>query len=410
MNKKTLILLCDTYPFSNGEYFIDDELKVIASSFEKVIVLTNSAQQLNNGTRFVPSNAVVDVVSTKKSVRILDLQYFFLFFKEVYYLIYHLKMRLNFLRIKIILNEIYRSIIYKKKIIDYLEHSSIDINAVVFYSYWLDYKSLSLALLAKERKAFTTVSRAHRWDIYFEENPAAYLPFKRFIINSLSKTFSISQDGKDYLENLPGVQKEKVGLSRLGKSTGISPNFLKQMPDSFIICSCSSLTHVKRVDLIIQVLRLLKTKNVCWYHFGEGSLRQRLEELARLQLDNCSFEFVGALENAKLFEFYKNNFVDLFINLSESEGIPVSIMEAQSVGIPVIATEVGGVSEIVNSNNGWIFPKHFDELIVSATIDTYFLSSKNAIMQKREAAYQNWEKHYNGQINYLNFSHQLLNC
>ena len=96
--------------------------------------------------------------------------------------------------------------------------------------------------------------------------------------------------------------------------------------------------------------------------------------------------------------------------MSASEGIPVSIMEAQSVGIPVIATEVGGVPEIVNSCNGWIVPKHFDAITISTIIDTYFLTSKNAIMHKREAAYENWKKYYNGQINYLNFSHQLLSC
>ena len=44
----------------------------------------------------------------------------------------------------------------------------------------------------------------------------------------------------------------------------------------------------------------------------------------------------------------ENNF-DLHINLSEYEGIPVTIMESMSLGIPVIATDVGGVSGLLQT-------------------------------------------------------------
>ena len=55
----------------------------------------------------------------------------------------------------------------------------------------------------------------------------------------------------------------------------------------------------------------------------------------------------GHLDNNEIFNMYKNNSYDYFITLSESEGLPVSIMEAISCGIPVIATAVGGITEIV---------------------------------------------------------------
>jgi glycosyltransferase involved in cell wall biosynthesis len=51
------------------------------------------------------------------------------------------------------------------------------------------------------------------------------------------------------------------------------------------------------------------------------------------------------------------NSVDLFLNVSTTEGVPVSIMEAFSAGIPVYATNVGGTSEIVNSGNGKLMDK-----------------------------------------------------
>ena len=50
------------------------------------------------------------------------------------------------------------------------------------------------------------------------------------------------------------------------------------------------------------------------------------------------------------------NDFDLFVNMSLSEGIPVSIMEAISFGIPIIATNVGGNAEIVNDETGVLIP------------------------------------------------------
>jgi len=48
------------------------------------------------------------------------------------------------------------------------------------------------------------------------------------------------------------------------------------------------------------------------------------------------------------------------MNLSETEGIPVSIMEAQSAGVPILATNLGGTSEIVNNENGFLVEKDFN--------------------------------------------------
>ena len=52
------------------------------------------------------------------------------------------------------------------------------------------------------------------------------------------------------------------------------------------------------------------------------------------------------------------NQVDLFCNVSEYEGVPISIMEAMAYGIPCLATHVGGVSEIVNCQTGILIEKN----------------------------------------------------
>ena len=66
----------------------------------------------------------------------------------------------------------------------------------------------------------------------------------------------------------------------------------------------------------------------------------------------------GFQDNEKIMDFYRNNPIDIFINVSTNEGVPVSIMEAISFGIPIIATNVGGTNEIVINNiTGWLVDK-----------------------------------------------------
>lgn len=54
--------------------------------------------------------------------------------------------------------------------------------------------------------------------------------------------------------------------------------------------------------------------------------------------------------------------------MSLSEGIPVSIMEAISFGIPIIATNVGGNAEIVNDETGVLIPVNIDQAAFNETV------------------------------------------
>ncbi|MBR3947223.1 MAG: hypothetical protein IKJ56_09025 [Bacteroidales bacterium] len=66
MKHNTLILLCDSYPLSAGEFFIDDEMRVIAPKFNNVLIYTASSGSDENLNRFVPDNAEVVSFSRQK--------------------------------------------------------------------------------------------------------------------------------------------------------------------------------------------------------------------------------------------------------------------------------------------------------------------------------------------------------
>ena len=116
---------------------------------------------------------------------------------------------------------------------------------------------------------------------------------------------------------------------------------------------------------------------------------------------------MGNLENTEVFNFYKDNQIDVFINTSSSEGIPVSIMEAQSFGVPVIATDVGGTKEIVNSKNGFFLSSNpSNDEIASAIIDA--ANNNDKWTQKRIHSYNSWKEKYNAEENYSIFAKKLV--
>ena len=94
--------------------------------------------------------------------------------------------------------------------------------------------------------------------------------------------------------------------------------------------------------------------------------------------------------------------------MSSSEGIPVSIMEAMSFGIPCIASDVGGNQEIINHNvNGILLKSNPDFTDVKNTIEEIASKTPEQYRKISQNAYQTWEKHYNSETNYTNFTKLL---
>ena len=109
-----------------------------------------------------------------------------------------------------------------------------------------------------------------------------------------------------------------------------------------------------------------------------------------------------------MLEFYANHHVDLFMLTSTYEGIPMAVMEAQSFGIPVMATNVGGINEVVNDTNGFLLDKNFDAKEAAEKVRNYFFASAESKKSYRENAFNNWRKNFNASVNYPDFIEQVL--
>ena len=173
--------------------------------------------------------------------------------------------------------------------------------------------------------------------------------------------------------------------------------------------SCSNVVPVKRLDLIIDALKYVTEVNVRWTHFGDGVMLDEVKKLAEQLPENVVTDFRGNIKNDELMRIYEKESFDLFVNVSSSEGIPVSIMEAMSFGIPCIATDVGGSGEIViDRYNGILLKDDFRIQDFIQALDWYLKMDSNTILELRKNVYLSWERKYNAETNYTEFVEELL--
>jgi len=117
----------------------------------------------------------------------------------------------------------------------------------------------------------------------------------------------------------------------------------------------------------------LGINNFKWFFFGSGPLLNKLDnKVKELNLINHCY-FLGNLDHHKLLNKYKNNRVDIVVLSSITtdihEGIPVSLMEAMSYEIPVIATDCGATKELVDGESGILVNQNDYEALANAIFE-----------------------------------------
>ena len=116
---------------------------------------------------------------------------------------------------------------------------------------------------------------------------------------------------------------------------------------------------------------------------------------------NIKVDFRGMVSNQQVLEDYSKEEYHLFLNVSSSEGIPVAIMEAMSYGIPCIATNVGGNSEIVTDNySGKLLAVDFEPQVLADYIKEFATMSAVEYNEYRKNAREDWKNKHSAIKNY----------
>jgi glycosyltransferase involved in cell wall biosynthesis len=275
----------------------------------------------------------------------------------------------------------------------------------VFYFYWSDNLCCLVPYLKRllSSQKIKIVVRFHGSDLY-EHLKADYAPLRRMILRSADLLCPVSENGAVYLRTKYPEFSDKIQVSRLGVNDhGLNPS----PGHSMHIVSVSSLVPLKRVHLIYEALQLMNGE-ITWHHFGDGPLAGQLHDLVTSAREGLHIKLHGYVGNAELMGFYKAQPVNLFVNVSVTEGLPVSIMEALSFGIPVLATHVGGVGELVNDSDGLLVPADIDKLRLADSLKHLISLDVVQTLELRQNARRIYEEKVMAGKNYNEFYNRLL--
>jgi glycosyltransferase involved in cell wall biosynthesis len=168
-------------------------------------------------------------------------------------------------------------------------------------------------------------------------------------------------------------------------------NELSVSGNDIFLLSVGRLRYQKGQDILLQALPqvLEKFPNVLLLIAGEGILRQELQaEAIRLNVSE-RVKFLGVRDDVPVLM----SLADLFLFPSRFEGMPNALLEAMGYGLPVIATAVQGVDEIVrDSENGLIIPLDDPEKVSEAILR--LLNDPEERQRLGKAAHETIENEY----------------
>lgn len=411
---KNLVLFTMNYPFGHGEHWIGNEIPYLINQFSNVTVVCNDVHSIQNyavpeGVKVIRKNFLLS--HHEKREAILGL-FSTLFWREIFSIFrtYHrvpTKSDIVSILLHIRMGNTVRMFIES----EVFKNESP--SCLVLYSWWTTEVTFGFTLIKRKFPQIKTVTRAHAIDLYFERHQTGYLPMRNHIYSKLDNIYCISDHGKTYIHQLlaNNAIDQKVEVSKVGSINRYKVDVQHNpITKEKIVVSCSNLIPLKRVHLIVEALSDLENLRITWYHFGDGHLKPELEGLAGTLLDskqNISYQFMGYAKNEELLKFYDETHVDLFLNVSEYEGIPVTIMEAMSFGVPTIATNVGGVNEIVSDLNGFLMDNNLKSEELSSQIAYFFNLDAETIQSYRSQARLTWEKDYNADANYKKLARRI---
>ncbi len=412
-----LILLANGFPYGNWEPYLETEVEYYNGFDKKYICslqirkehLTTIRNLSDTEISICPVPYASKIVYFINSIRaIFDKN----FYSEIVKLITNRK--LNPKRLQKLVIFISRSHYEARIILKYLKNSgAMDKNSMlesgIIYSYRFEYQPYVAILLKKYFPNYKLVTRAHRFDLYEEERDVSYIPMREYFLSMLDKIMLIAEDGRKYLASKYPLYAKKLIVSRLG-TVDYGEKHVNHPCGEINLVSCSTCTSVKRIHLIVEALSTIKDIKVNWTHYGEGEKMSQLVKLSKEILpSNITWNFRGYISNSQLLQEYNSENYHLFLNVSSSEGVPVSIMEALSFGMPCIATDVGGTSEIINhGKNGILLEKEFNIGLLAEWISKFSVMKDDTYQAYRKNARISWENKYSANNNYSKFVECLI--
>lgn len=187
----------------------------------------------------------------------------------------------------------------------------------------------------------------------------------RWVSRTAARFIAVSDDLGRFIASTLGIPQSRITIIR----NGIDPDMFA--PDAVVrrrvrlelglrdeqplLLACGELSEVKGHAVLLRALPnvLAARPGAMLAVAGDGPLRQQLEALAASLGITSSVRFLGFRRDVP--DLLRA--ADVFVMPSLSEGLPLAILEAMAAEVPIVATEVGGIPELIRpGHTGWLVP------------------------------------------------------
>ncbi|MDB3866831.1 glycosyltransferase family 4 protein [Acidimicrobiia bacterium] len=189
-----------------------------------------------------------------------------------------------------------------------------------------------------------------------------------------------------------------IGFSNkiLKINNGVDITDIKKANESTVdinLIIISRLVVQKNINIVIEAMKLLDNKNLKLNIIGEGGEFSKLESAIHdLNLQN-RVQLLGKIDNNKISQFLLT--ADIFIQASDYEGLPHSVLEAINYEVPILSTEAGGCKELLNDGErGFIIPMPPDKKVIAEKIN-FIIKNKAEATKRADEAKAFINKKYN---------------
>lgn len=171
-----------------------------------------------------------------------------------------------------------------------------------------------------------------------------------------------------------------------------NPNFPKKEKNRILFVG--RLQKIKGVDVLIKCIKQTSQEKWKWIIVGDGEEMGNLQQELKHSIASHQVEIKGNMEKDQVLDEYQK--ASVFFLPSFSEGFPLTILEAMACGLPVVYSDVGDVSRIIeNGKNGFFITSGDVEKYINAIKKILFDSNLREKMQKNnleKAKTYSWDK------------------
>lgn len=353
---KDLVIFTYDFPFGKSEKtFIKYEIENLSKDFENIEIINLKSFQDNilsdfKGEKIKFNKKFSSFINIKSIFYVFFGKILFkkFFWKEIFFLIFKKKF---FKKLKICVSEACHAVL----LCDFIKREKKIESNTIFYSFWSNFPLISFIDIKKKFKNLKFIARGLGSDLngYIENDD--YVAFKNIKFSELDKLILLGDYQKEKLKNLNLENKYEIApLGVFSQKINLNIGNEFNLDEPIIFTSCGNLIDIKNNFLMIDFLKkftIQTGRKIKYIMIGDGVLKEKL--LKKISMNNeIIFQYYEYVEN--FVNFLKQNKTHFFLNFSSQEGMPFTIMESMSCGIPSIVSNIPPNKNLVK-DNGFMF-------------------------------------------------------